>query len=339
MKNRLMYIDALRGFAILCVIFLHYCGFCLNLNYTTNIQSFLGAFFLPLFYFISGFVGYRKDLCLNNCFPFCIKKIRTLLIPTIIFFLLGSFFFGWKISEWLNNGVKAGYWFAFELFVLFFFYIVIKICTYRIYNQLLNLFFSVVLFLIVYYICYAYKNSVVGHFFSLSFSVYGGLTCFFCGILAGRYRNFFMALQTNKFYIYFLILFVFIDWNIFQTHWVLRQIVYTLLIFALFYNKRDFFEKQSFGNTVLPNLGKNSLAIYFLHYYLLFNAPECVNRYLNSLHGMPCFAGEGSTSFALMIIAIPMSLGICMLCIAIKRIIAFIPSANILLFGETEHKE
>ena len=339
MKNRLLYIDALRGFAILCVCVLHYCGFCLNLNYTTNIQSFLGAFFLPLFYFISGYVGYQEDLCLNNCIPFLYKKIRTLLIPTIIFFLLGSSFFGWKISVWLNNEVKAGYWFAYELFVLFFFYIIIKICTYRIKNQFLNLILSFFLFFVVYFICYTCRKSVVGHFFSINMSVYGGLTCFFCGILAGRYRNVFEAWQTNKFYLYFLVIFVFIEWNIYQTHWVLRQIVPTLLIFALFYNKHVFFEKQSFVNTILPILGKNSLAIYFLHYYLLFNAPECVNRYLNSFHGMPCFAGEGSTSFVLMIIAIPMSLGICMLCIAIKRIIAFIPSANILLFGETEHKE
>ena len=56
MQNRIVYIDALRGFAILLVIV----GHLIQFNYSSGIENpifnIIYSFHMPLFFFISGYV-------------------------------------------------------------------------------------------------------------------------------------------------------------------------------------------------------------------------------------------------------------------------------------------
>ena len=59
-NNRLKYVDALRGFAIILVILVHMAlfSFGVNIEKADNVNYYFVLFHVPLFFFISGFVFY-----------------------------------------------------------------------------------------------------------------------------------------------------------------------------------------------------------------------------------------------------------------------------------------
>ena len=86
MKQRLIYIDVLRGLCICVVIYTHVIGFGMADAYPrTFIHDFLTSFFLIMFYFISGMMSYKEGMLIDyrSLISYGWKKIRTLLIPSI----------------------------------------------------------------------------------------------------------------------------------------------------------------------------------------------------------------------------------------------------------------
>lgn len=85
MKQRLVYIDVLRGICMFVVAYTHIVQFCINDAPKTGIHQFLTLLFLQMFFFISGFVGYKdsEKWSLSEFKVFLLKKINTLFIPTI----------------------------------------------------------------------------------------------------------------------------------------------------------------------------------------------------------------------------------------------------------------
>lgn len=86
MKQRLIYIDVIRGLCIFVVIYTHVIGFGMADAYPkTIIHEFLTSFFLIMFFFISGMMSYKEGMLTDNrsLISYGWKKIRTLLIPSI----------------------------------------------------------------------------------------------------------------------------------------------------------------------------------------------------------------------------------------------------------------
>ena len=118
-KQRIAYIDAMRGFTMILVVYSHICHFCLGdslLGY--NATFFL--FRLPCFFFISGWLF--EPVC---CHPFrqmVRKKFMVQIVPTFIFLLLLA-----PPPEFFHQlgALKGGYWFTFVLFEFFILYMVI----------------------------------------------------------------------------------------------------------------------------------------------------------------------------------------------------------------------
>ena len=67
------------------VAYTHIVQFCINDAPKTGIHQFLTLLFLQMFFFISGFVGYKdsEKWSLSEFKVFLLKKINTLFIPTI----------------------------------------------------------------------------------------------------------------------------------------------------------------------------------------------------------------------------------------------------------------
>lgn len=62
MAQRIGYIDALRGFTMLLVVFSHIETFCYNIPFNESILSSLFITFrMPMFFFISGYIAYKKE--------------------------------------------------------------------------------------------------------------------------------------------------------------------------------------------------------------------------------------------------------------------------------------
>ena len=59
-NKRIGYIDALRGFTMLLVVFAHVELFCLDIHMEESlIGSIFITFRMPMFFFISGFIAYK----------------------------------------------------------------------------------------------------------------------------------------------------------------------------------------------------------------------------------------------------------------------------------------
>lgn len=126
MNNRIEFIDALRGFTMLLVVYSHIQIISIGITpdvFTLN--SIFVNFFMPLFFFISGFILYKKEYNWNilNFIFFIKKKFLALIIPTLFFIILYSECFNIPFCEIIKDNFKFGYWFTITLFEFFFFYI------------------------------------------------------------------------------------------------------------------------------------------------------------------------------------------------------------------------
>lgn len=65
MKERLLYIDVLRGIAILTVVYSHILLFCVGYSETSFMTDLLRKYFLNAFFFLSGFMAYKNLLLLR----------------------------------------------------------------------------------------------------------------------------------------------------------------------------------------------------------------------------------------------------------------------------------
>ncbi len=81
-SKRLDYIDALRGFAILCVVAGHSTGL------RDNAHRFISVFMLPVFFVISGFLMQYKNDTSNSLKGFLKKRFTGILVPYIGFSIL-----------------------------------------------------------------------------------------------------------------------------------------------------------------------------------------------------------------------------------------------------------
>lgn len=123
-NNRIQYIDALRGFTMLLVVYGHICTkLVAGIGESSTVTQIIALFRMPLFFFISGFfvysVSYNWTLYKRRMY----NRLRMQLFPTIIFWILFCVCFAEvTIVESLADHFKSGYWFTFvavELFLLY----------------------------------------------------------------------------------------------------------------------------------------------------------------------------------------------------------------------------
>lgn len=125
-KERIQYIDALRGFTMILVVFAHVemFGF-FNFGYETFIGKLFQSFRMPLFFFISGFIAYKSDRIWNRstCCQLTKKKMLVQIIPALFFGLIYTYLYlDQDFNAFISDSSKRGYWFTFVLLEMFLIY-------------------------------------------------------------------------------------------------------------------------------------------------------------------------------------------------------------------------
>ena len=118
-KQRIEYIDAMRGFTMILVVFAHICHFCFG-DSRMGYNAVFILFRLPCFFMISGWLF--ESVAMRPFKEVAKYKAMVQLVPTFIFLLLLApppFFF-----HQLGT-LKGGYWFTFALFEYFILYMLI----------------------------------------------------------------------------------------------------------------------------------------------------------------------------------------------------------------------
>ena len=116
-KQRIEYIDAMRGFTMILVVYSHICNYCLGDKWMGWNDVFF-LFRLPCFFFISGWLfedisRQWNSVTIKNMIK---HKFMVQIVPTVIFLLLLAsppLFFS------RLGATKGGYWFTFALFEFF----------------------------------------------------------------------------------------------------------------------------------------------------------------------------------------------------------------------------
>jgi fucose 4-O-acetylase-like acetyltransferase len=118
-KQRIEYIDAMRGFTMILVVYSHICHFCLG----DSLLGFNGIFFLfrlPCFFMLSGWLF--EPVAQRPFMANVHHKFMVQIVPTFIFLLLLA-----PPPEFFRQlgALKGGYWFTFVLFEFFVLYMLI----------------------------------------------------------------------------------------------------------------------------------------------------------------------------------------------------------------------
>ena len=151
MSKRIGYIDAMRGFTMILVVYSHVCNFCLG-NRSLAFNDVLFLFRLPCFFFISGWlfqgtwgkvtrgtqgtvphVSSAADYTgtvphmyspVSSVWSIVKKKFMVQIVPTLIFL----FFLSPPPAYFHQFGAfKGGYWFTFALFYFFVIYMLMSL--------------------------------------------------------------------------------------------------------------------------------------------------------------------------------------------------------------------
>lgn len=286
MSERIKYIDALRGLAMLMVVMVHVEGFSVFVEefHMSLFRRLCEALMLPLFFFISGFLA--RPCSENKLF----KKSMQLLIPACVWGILYTFHIHKDITSFFLNVYKFGYWFTITLLEMLVVLSVISKCirgnralagTILLVATLLYLakvpFNQIAELKIIADASCLHQLFIYFHFFAVGYilannkNIYNKLLdseviivcsiCVFCCALYIKYTYTDEQLAAN---------------SILRLYRALQDPIlgYSgIAILLRFFKRRQIFIAESLLGKTLQYTGRHTLDIYLLHYFFLPKLP------------------------------------------------------------------
>lgn len=277
-KKRVEYIDCMRGFAILWVVFGHVLFF-VSGNTLSPWSKLLNPFQMPLFFFISGLVAYStKSMGIKDILVKIYEKTKNLLIPTIVTGGLYVICFGHDIWDAVTDNMKDGYWFTFVLFEIFVTYYllhgVMQAFKVKRSGECIILLLIIVASYLILSLCFRmgvnFNVSWLGILSIRQFLLY--LKYFLLGILAQMYLSHFLQWVGNKYAmtiagVVFAV--IFLSGVVNSILSTIASLAAVFAIYGLFHTYRDTFSHATCTGRVMTYIGRHTLQIYFLHYFVL----------------------------------------------------------------------
>lgn len=132
-QKRIEYIDAMRGFTMLLVVYSHVSVIGMGMQGTDvfSYNDLFTQFRMPLFFFVSGFVFYKATRIWNveAIREFMQKKVSVQIISPLIFLALYCYCYNCNFIDSIMGENKGGYWFTFTLFEYYVMYILLSVIT------------------------------------------------------------------------------------------------------------------------------------------------------------------------------------------------------------------
>lgn len=306
--NRIGYIDALRGLAMILVVYFHIAAYGFG-SYELGYNDIIELFRMPTFFFISGWLFYKAGRIWNRqaITDMIRKKFMVQIVPTVVFLLLYLTMFNLlDISSFGSD--KKGYWFTFVLFEYFVIYILAEALLNRLDSSngemrvlALMLILSIGAFYYAkYYTRYAVElgawKDILGFF---SFVKIRHIIFFWMGTFVRRHFDQFIRLTNNR-YVTALLIALFtaiIVWPVVLSINGLEYIAYliagvsgTIICFTFFRIHERHFSQETWYGRGLQLIGRRTLDIYLIHYFVLpydLARPEVWLQYHNNTLFVP----------------------------------------------------
>lgn len=285
--NRIEYIDALRGFTMILVIYHHIAFWCMD-NNELGYNEFFIKFRMPTFFFISGWLFYKENRLWDKKTISSIlrNKFRVQIIPFLFFMLLYMYLFNGPEYKTTFES-KYGFWFTFSLFQ----YFVIYIGTESLFNkqksnnkELVILLFMLLLSIVAFYyeqIRFDLNLGIWRKILTLfSFSNIKYIIFFWLGTFVKKNFASFIRLTENQYVIAgclgIFFLFAIYSKQIYLSNNELRLMSYLisgvtgiLIVFTFFRKYEVHFSRNYSIGKILQFIGQRTLDIYLLHYFVL----------------------------------------------------------------------
>ena len=349
--KRIEYIDALRGFTMILVVYHHIEAFSYHIN-PSFICQILMTFRMPLFFFISGYIAYKanQNWDISSLLSNISKKVKVQLIPTLFFGLIYTYLVSettWV--EFLKAPMKLGYWFTIVLLYFFIIYYTTSFLFQKFSHKVNknsgggNFAITLcVLSIILFYtkLIFRYNPYLHGAYDILSlYYVFTYFPFFVFGVIAKIYQEQFNKLFEHKLYStliiilfagIFLFRFYFTKTNILPYSiisiidpplMILNGFLGITIVYNFFRKYQDSFSKETKLGRMLQYIGKRTLDIYLLHYFLLPDLSNIGEYFGSSSTVVGLFFG---IIIALMVIAV---------CLVISSTIRLSPILGHYLFG------
>lgn len=343
--KRIEYIDAMRGFTMLLVVYSHilffgYAGSFIA-NEVVSFNRLFVAFRMPLFFFISGFILFKKNIIwdFSTCCGFLKKKAKIQLIPTFFFLAIYIFIFDFSIYDSVVDPFKIGYWFTLALFEYFVLYILFRYVCHKLGKED----GSDICLLI-----YAFLVLGVTPTGLMLIHCYDPLICNVLGVSQMKYFLFFaLGTLVRKHFdkvqkmldngkvtalfilLFFLIVFVVLHYGyekkIFfkDLYFIFSGAMGLMLVFAFFRKYQNSFTQNTKLGRILQYIGRRTLDIYLLHYFFLPRNLKSFGQFFAE-NTNPTLEFFVSMAFAIVVVAI---------CLLMSNIIRISPILGHYLFG------
>ena len=306
---------------------------------------YFSLFRMPLFFFVAGFVLYKKDMTWNltTSLKFLRKKTTVQIISPLLFYIAYIIVKNVDIQSSLLSVNKSGYWFTFALFEYFILYILFQ--TIIRYVNIRDKFKDILLVIYGFTVIiapYAYKFLFAGDGNSLleiTLAVIGienfRLFIFFVmGVLIRKHFDKFEYLLDNtRLIIYCLTTFIVVNIAIPDLNETTKmlQIVLKLVlgvcgivvVFSLFRRYKNNLGSDRLVGRVMQFIGRRTLDIYLLHFFFLHTG---LRSHLNVMSEMNTPLLD--FSLAILIAAI-----VVIACLAVSSVLRIHPGMAHFLFG------
>lgn len=315
--RRIEYIDAMRGFTMFLVVMFHVAFYCFHsADKQYSFTGYLMQVRMPLFFFISGFVLYKRDVVWDagQIVRFFKKKIPVQLIAPFLFFAIYTHVFNKDlILNFFTDG-KCGYWFTFALFVFFVLYATVRFAVRKWWTDLVLVLLGVGLYTTKWF---EYRDflPIDDRVLSLLSVDFWYLFIFFVtGTLVKKHFSAFERLLDGKWLIALCVLFYFlvnayakqlpVDFKFILPFLSLTGIV---IVFSFFRQKQALFSKQTALGSTMQYVGRRTLDIYLIHFFLIPYNLSFVTFFTD--HPMPVmeFLASGLISVAIMALSLLVS--------------------------------
>jgi fucose 4-O-acetylase-like acetyltransferase len=315
-KQRLEWLDALRGFTMIMVVAYHVCqqGFMMPAKVSSS-MPFLVLFRMPLFFFVSGFLAYKAAQIwdIPNLWQLVLKKLRVQLIPTFVFMLLAACLIRTEPTFWaamdtmMHSTTKGGYWFTLALLYMFIIYYLFSYVESKLrWKSWIPITLLFIVSLLVYETCYlpkyfwwafGHKPAVYVSWLHTSslYQVMQYFPFFLLGNIVRRYWDQAQRLMDSKWFYPILIVIIILatldalKWHTMRMAWAnLPQTVakfgLLLIVFMYFRYYKEYFTKFSIIGLSLQYIGRRTLDIYLIHFLFLPNLPTIGNFFDTNRH-------------------------------------------------------
>lgn len=293
------------------------------------INAMFMPFYLTLFFFISGYFSYVKNnLAFNEVRNHIIKRVKTFLIPTVIMCTLYALYSGKSAEEVLFNNMKGGYWFTFVAFEIYVFYIIVQYLLRLIIRDRSRLWIYIgviALFSILTLIGHRWEDSSIYRLFS-TYMIIKYIPFFFFGVMSRQFQPQFFKLLKNDILIWVSMV-TMVALYIFHSRpsVCLQGYLGIFLVFAVFLRFEDIFNWQNGYIRFILTVGKSTLTIYFLHYFLLSGISALSEPFQSIMVQNGWVVNIVLTSATVTVLIV--------ICIIVGKIIATSPSLHQLCFG------